>query len=288
MTIKMHPEMSPELGHKLAAAVDGMPAFPHSVQKILELTRDLNCAPKVLVQVIDKDPLMTIKVLRVVNSAHYGLPKQVTSIGHSVVYLGVNTIKNLALSIAAIGMLPKINIGGFDAQQYLLHSLATASIAKQLALRLHDVDPMDCYIAGLLHDFGKVVFAQHMPMEFRKAREISMWNETSLHLALREVIGVDHAVVGAMLVEKWRFAPSLIETIRSQFDSEPPDTSMVACVFAANQISKSLKLGFGGNVVVEPFPPSVAQRLGGNLRDTIASLGDVYALYDTSMIFTTI
>ncbi|MBP8053664.1 MAG: HDOD domain-containing protein [Burkholderiaceae bacterium] len=277
--------MAPELAYKLAAAVDGMPAFPHSVQKILELTRDMNCAAKDLVQVIEKDPLMTVKVLRVVNSAHYGLPKQVTSIGHSVVYLGFNTIKNLALGIASIGMLPKINVGGFDAQQYLLHSLATASIAKQLALRLHDVDPMDCFIAGLLHDFGKVVFAQHMPLEFRKALEISLWNETSLHQALREVIGADHAVVGAMLVEKWRFAPNLVETIRSQGESNPPDTSMVACVFAANQISKKLKLGFGGNVFVEPLPPSVAQRLGGDLEATIASLGDVQALFEGSKIF---
>lgn len=124
--------MSPELSQKLAAAVDGMPAFPKSVQKILELTRDVNCTPKDLVQVIDKDPVVTVKILKVVNSAYYSLPKQITSISHAVVYLGFNTIKNLALSIAAIGMLPKDNAAGFDAQQYLLHSLATASIAKQL------------------------------------------------------------------------------------------------------------------------------------------------------------
>lgn len=278
--------MSPELAQKLTDAVDRMPAFPQSVQRILELTRDMSCAPKDLVQVIEKDPLMTVKVLRVVNSAHYSLPKQVTSIGHSVVYLGFNTIKNLALGIAAIGMLPKTNLSGFDGQQYLLHSLATASIAKQLALRLNDVDPMDCFIAGLLHDFGKVVFAQHMPAEFHKAMEISLWNESSLHLALRDVVGADHAVVGAMLIEKWRFAPDLVETIRSQFDAQPPDTSMVACVFAANQISKKLKLGFGGNVFVAPFPAAVIRRLGGDLDATIATLGDVHGLYDSSLIFT--
>ncbi len=107
-------------------------------------------------------------------------------------------------------------MGGFDGQQYLLHSLATAGIAKQLASRVGDADPMDCFIAGLLHDFGKVVFAQAMPQEFRRALEVSQWQETSLHQALREIIGVDHAVVGAMLVEKWRFAPQLVEAIRNQ------------------------------------------------------------------------
>ncbi|MFY8041295.1 MAG: HDOD domain-containing protein, partial [Rhodoferax sp.] len=127
--------MSPELSQKLTAAVDGMPAFPKSVQRILELTRDVNSTPKDLVDVIDKDPVVTVKILKVVNSAYYSLPKQITSIGHAVVYLGFNTIKNLALSIAAIGMMPKDNAAGFDVQQYLLHSLATAGIAKQLAIK---------------------------------------------------------------------------------------------------------------------------------------------------------
>jgi putative nucleotidyltransferase with HDIG domain len=280
--------MSPELSLKLAAAVDGMPAFPKSVQKILELTRDVNCSPKDLVQVIDKDPVVTVKVLRVVNSAYYSLPKQITSINHAVVYLGFNTIKNLALSIAAIGMLPASNAAGFDGAQYLIHSLSTAAIAKQLALRLDDADPMDCFIAGLLHDFGKVVFAQFMPDEFRKALESSQWNERSLHLALRDLIGADHAVVGAMLVEKWRFPAELVETIRCQYGPEVKDTPMIACVFAANQISKKLEFGFGGNPYVEELPPTIAKRLGGSLDEVIASLGDLTSVFEDAKIFSKI
>jgi len=277
--------MSPELTKKLAAAVDGMPAFPKSVQRVLELTRDVNTMPKDLVEVIDKDPVLTVKILKVVNSAYYSLPKQITSVGHSVVYLGFNTIKNLALSIAAIGMLPKTNEAGFDGQQYLLHSLATAAIAKQLALKVDDADPMDCFIAGLLHDFGKVVLAQFMPKEFRAALDVSQQNGTSLHLALRDVIGVDHAVVGAMLVEKWRFAPKLIETIRHQYGPELADSDMIACVFAANQISKKLNFGFAGNHLVDDFPPRVAKRLGGTLDEVIARLGDLNPLFEEAQVF---
>ncbi len=280
--------MSPELSHKLAAAVDGMPAFPKSVQKILELTRDVNCAPKDLVQVIDKDPVVMVKVLRVVNSAYYSLPKQITSINHAVVYLGFNTVKNLALSIAAIGMLPADNAAGFDGQQYLLHSLATAGIAKRLALRVDDADPMDCFIAGLLHDFGKVVFAQFMPQEFRKALETSQSDASSLHLALRALIGVDHTVVGAMLVEKWRFPADLIEIIRHQHGPDLKDTPAIACVFAANQISKKLEFGFGGNPCVEELPPTIAKRLGGTLDEVIVSMGDLTSVFEEARIFSKI
>ena len=69
--------MSPKLARTLAAAVEGMPAFPKSVERILELTRDANCTPKDLVQVIDQDPVLTVKILKVVNSAYYSLPKQI-------------------------------------------------------------------------------------------------------------------------------------------------------------------------------------------------------------------
>lgn len=280
--------MSPELTKKLTAAVEGMPAFPKSVQRVLELTRDVNSTPKDLVEVIDKDPVLTVKILKVVNSAYYSLPKQITSVGHSVVYLGFNTIKNLALSIASIGMLPKSNEAGFDGQQYLLHSLATAAIAKQIAMKSGDADPMDCFIAGLLHDFGKVVLAQFMPKEFRVALEVSQQEGSSLHLALRDSLGVDHAVVGAMLVEKWRFAPQLVETIRHQYGPELADSDMIACVFAANQISKKLHFGFAGNTLVEEFPASVVRRLGGDLDTVLASLGDLTALYEEAQVFSKI
>jgi putative nucleotidyltransferase with HDIG domain len=280
--------MSPELTQKLTAAVDKMPAFPQSVEKILTLTRSLDTTPKDLVEVIDKDPVVTVKVLKVVNSVYYSLPRQVTSISHAVVYLGFNTIKNLALSIAAIGMLPKENRAGFDAQAYLLHSLATASIAKKLATKVGDTDPMDCFIAGLLHDFGKVVFAQFMPDEFRLALASSKSTGASLHAALTETIGADHAIVGAMLAEKWRFAPALIETIRHMSPRDLGDSDMIACVFAANQISKQLKFGDAGNPLVDELPTHLQKRLGGNFESVIALLGDPHAIFEEAQVFATL
>ena len=277
--------MSPELSLKLASAVDAMPAFPKSVQRILELTRDVNCTPKDLVEVIDKDPVVTVKILKVVNSAYYSLPKQITSIGHAVVYLGFNTIKNLALSIAAIGMLPKDNDSGFDVQQYLLHSLATAAVAKQLALRMDEADPMDCFIAGLLHDFGKVVFAQLMPNDFKSALLLSKDGAMSLYTATQQTIGADYALVGAMLAEKWRFAPHLIETIRHQHIENLKDTDMIACVFGANQICKKLSFGFGGNYCIDELPEKMQRRLGGSLDAVIASMGDWGPLFEVAKIF---
>ena len=182
-------ELSEELNKKLGEAVERMPAFPKSVQKILELTRDLNCSPEVLVQVIENDPVITMKILRVLNSAYYRLPSKITSINHSVVFLGLNTVKNIALSIAAIGNLAKKNAAGFDVGQYLLHSLSTAAIAKHLCGKVGGADPMDCYVAGLLHDFGKIVFAQFMPEQFKMALEKSPADNIALFTAEQAATG---------------------------------------------------------------------------------------------------
>lgn len=281
-------ETSTELTRKLSAAVEKMPAFPKSVQRVLEITRDINCNPKDLVVVIEKDPVMTMKLLRILNSAYYSFPTPITSVNQSVVYLGINTIKNMALSFAAAGMLPQQNAAGFDIQRYLMHSLTTASLARMLCQKFgaSGADPTDCYIAGLLHDFGKVVFAQFMPAEFKEALAMSEDQTTSLHAAEKKIIGADHSLVGAMLVEKWQFPKSLTETIRHHHGDISPENTLQSCLFVADQISKKLSMGNSGNLLVENLPPGLSSRFGGNMDDIIARLGDLSSMVEEARSFT--
>jgi len=278
----------PELNRRISDAVERMPAFPKSVQKLLQLTRDINCQPKDLVSVIETDPVMTVKILKVLNSAYYSLPNKITSINRSVVYLGINTIKNLALSIAAIGVLPKENKAGFDSHRYLLHSLTVAGVARLLCAKVGaGTDPMDCHIAGLLHDFGKVVFAQFMPEEWVTAMTLSRESAMPLYLAERKIIGVDHAAVGAILAEKWQFSKSLTDSIRFHHDGEAGDSAMSACVFAANQMSKTLAMGLDDSTA-EELPPAVAARCGGSLGELALSLGDLSRTVEEAKLFSQI
>ncbi len=277
-----------ELNRKISDAVEKIPAFPKSVQKLLQLTRDINSQPKDLVSVIETDPVMTVKILKVLNSAYYNWPNKITSINRSVVYLGVNTIKNLALSIAAIGVLPKENKAGFDIQRYLLHSLTVAGVAKRLCAKVGaGTDPMDCHIAGLLHDFGKVVFAQFMPEEWAAALALSRESAIPLYLAEQKAIGVDHAAVGAMLAEKWQFPNALAESIRLHHDGENCNSPMSACVFAANQIGKRLAAA-PDDSNVEELPPAVAAHCGGDLDELLDTLGDLSKAVEEARVFSQI
>jgi putative nucleotidyltransferase with HDIG domain len=270
-------EISTELSKKLSDAVDKMPAFPKSVQRILELSRDINCPPKELVSVIEKDPVMTMKLLRTLNSAFYSLPKQITSVNHSIVFLGLNTIKNMALSIAVIGTLPQHNNAGYDIQRYLMHSLVTASLARLLCQKFSKdgTDPGDCNLAGLLHDFGQIVFAQFMPEEFKKALSYSADNNVPLFIAERHIIGVDHSAVGAMLVERWQFPKNLSEAIRHHHDGTISNSTLHHCLFVADQLSKHKTLCNSGTAMVNELPAAMADRFGGNLDEIIVQLGDL-------------
>jgi putative nucleotidyltransferase with HDIG domain len=283
-------QLSLELERKLGQAVERMPAFPRSVQRVLELTRNINCLPKDLVGVIEKDPVMTMKILKVINSAYYNLPNKITSVNQSVVYLGLNTIKNLALAFAAVGILPRMNAAGFDIQRYLIHSLTTAAMARQLCSQYArgEADPGDCYIAGLLHDFGKVVLAHSLAEEFRavlaKAHGIDGSPGMPLHQAEREVIGVDHGYIGAKLAERWQFPEHLVEVIRLHH-SEEGEGAMIDCLRVANQISRKHELGDGGNPWREEEPCAAPQRFGADLAAVEATLGDLQKIYDDAMAF---
>lgn len=276
-----------ELERKLGIAIERMPAFPKSVQKILELTRNINCLPKDLVGVIEKDPVMTVKILKVINSAYYSLPNKITSVGQSVVYLGINTIKNLSLGFAAVGIIPRFNSAGFDIQLYLMHSLVVASIGRQLAMQgaKGEVDPSDVYIAGLLHDFGKAVFAQFMAAEFRAAMTHAAENKIPLHEAEMLVIGTDHAFVGAMLAKRWQFADELVQCIHDHHREDAEPSAMLDCLRTANQIARKLELGNSGNPWREGEAPAAPERFGDDLDATIASLGDMQRFISDAQMF---
>jgi HD-like signal output (HDOD) protein len=124
-----------------------------------------------------------------------------------------------------------------------------------------------------------------MPDEFRLALETSKQLHIPLHEALRQTLGADHTVTGALLLEHWRFAWRLVETIQNMHGPQVKDTPMIACVFTANQISKKLQLGFAGNRYVEPLTEAMQKRLGGDLDAVITQLGDLKPLIDEARLF---
>ncbi len=279
-------ELTPELERKLGQAVERMPAFPRSVQRVLELTRNINCPPKEIVGVIEKDPVMTMKIFKVINSAYYSLPNKITSVGQSVVYLGINTVKNLALGFAAVGILPRTTAAGFDIQRYLLHSLVVAGVARQLGQTYarDELEPGDCYVAGLLHDFGKIVLAQFLPAEFSEAMRLSAERGRPLHEMEVQVVGVDHGVVGALLAQRWTFPVELVESIRDHHNPRV-HSALLDCLRTADQIVRLRGIGDSGNPWRDNETPLAPERFGDDLDAVITRIGTLDKIVDEAMVF---
>ena len=261
---------------ELVAFVEKMPAFPNSVHRIWQLAADMNASSKDIVQVIETDPVMTLKILKVINSPFYGLPQKISSIHRAVVHIGINTITNMALSVAAMGVLKPHNDAGFDTTEFLLHSLGTASICKLLAekLQIPAIQCSDYFVAGLLHDFGKMIFAEYIGESYKTVLETSWQQRVALQDVEMYVFGVDHSTVGRLLAEHWAFHPVLVDAI-NHHHSPDVRTPLEDCLYAANQISKQLQFGFAGNPLVEPLPDTVVARFGMDMPALIESLGDL-------------
>jgi len=271
---------------ELIAFVEKMPAFPKSVQRVVQLTSDINAPAKEIVRVIESDPVMTVKILKVINSAFYGLPQKITSIQRAVVHMGLNTIKNLALSVAAMGVLKPTNKADFNTQDFLLHSLTTASICRLLAEKLNvkGSECSDYFVAGLLHDFGKIVFAEFDPDNFKLALEKSLEKDIPLHQTETEFMGINHTQVGKILAEKWELDPILIDAIEHHHDNNSKNL-LTNCVATANQISKKLQFGFSGNPVIDQSVDEILPKFNLSLDDLITSLGDLSAIKSEALSF---
>ena len=264
--------MRQDLLIQLGTAVNTVPVFRQSAQRVLALCADTQCKPADLVNTIYQDPILTLKVLKVVNSPHYNLGHKVTSIEHALVHMGMNPIKNLLLPLTSSRQFIEDKNFGFDTHQYLLYLLSTAHLAKHLALSIQYSDPMECFVAGLLHDFGKLVLAHALPQEFAAALTRSRNTQQPLRDALQNTLNIDYAHLSAHLMEEWKFSAPLVLAVRHQHHDQVQNTDMNICVFAAIQISKHLNFGFGGDNCAAPFPDAVQNRLGGTMEQVIAAL----------------
>ena len=266
-------------------AVEQIPAFPESVQRVLTLAADISCSPRDLIDVIKHDPIFTLKILRVVNSPFIGLAREIRSIEQAGVYLGLNTIKNMALNLAAVGALPKKNKADFDMAGFWLHSLAVGVTARKLAALRRAEPPFEEYFsAGLLHDVGKVVLALHAPDQFTRALALAREQRMHLYQAEQEVLGATHAEIGRMLAERWGLPRTLVSGIALHHGEQETESSgMAACIQTADVVCKTLRLGFAGDPLTRPVDWNEDGPV--NVKELVEAMPDLNEELDKARVF---
>ncbi len=250
---------------KIIENVDKLPSLPTSVGKVIEVANNLKASPNDLSNVIKVDPVLTAKVLKLINSAYFSMPDQVTNLNRAIILLGVNTIKNLAISTAVVGQFSKTRHPLFDMDKYWKHCMAVAVISKQIAAHMK-VDRRfleEYFIAGLLHDIGEIVIIELFPEKLDEIMaRITQAGQTSEE-AEREVLGATHAEIGGALGKHWKISDNLISVIEEHHDPNIVGdfAQIVLTVHVANIIANQKSIGMpGGNVV--PPAPEIIEKLG--------------------------
>lgn len=260
--------MSDDAVRKIETYIQKMPSLPTTVAKVLEVCNNPRTSPADLNHVISLDPVLVGRVLKLINSAYYSLSQQVTSLVRAIIMLGINTVKNLALSSAVLHNLSsRKDFQALDMEGFWRHSLCVGVAAKVIARR-RGVDPKlaeEYFAAGLLHDIGKIPLNAVLAKEYVLAVSTSDRERISLHVAEQRIIGIDHAVAGAMIAAAWKLEGAVGDAIERHHDYlnyQGPHKDILYSVVLANRFASVMEIGFSGNRYPEKLDPSVWEFLG--------------------------
>lgn len=187
-----------------------LPTLPDVVFKVNEVVNDPNTSAVDLENVISHDQAIAAKVLKLVNSAFYGLPGRVDTLARAIPLLGFSTVRNLVLSVSIFDL---VTIGGFDMKDFWRHSFATSVAASTIAKADGLPDAESLSLAGLLHDIGKVLLLKSFTNEYRAVVDMMNKKQITFLQAERSLYQTDHAEVGAAIAEKWGFPPNITAAI---------------------------------------------------------------------------
>ncbi len=248
--------------------IEKMPSLPTTVTKILEVCNDPRVSPADLNRIISVDPVLMGKVMKLINSAYYGLSQEVTSLVRAIIMLGINTVKNLALSTAVLATVGRnSNFQALNMEGFWRHSLCTG-VTGRLIAKKRKIDSKvleEYFIAGLLHDIGKIPLNNRLVEDYIAAMSDSDIHHSALYTSEQRVFGIDHTNVGHMILQTWK----LDETIRDAvlFHHRPLEYSgnhrdVVYSTACSNYFANFFEIGFSGDRYPEKLPQEVFTYLG--------------------------
>ena len=262
-----------DIKDKITAYIKKMPSLPVSVDKVLQICRNAYPDPSDLNSVISLDPVLTGNLLKLINSAYYGLNTHIVSISRAIIMLGINTVKNMALSTAVFGTFPKDkNETGLNMVDFWHHSLSVGVTSKLLAVK-QGVEPIlaeEYFTAGLLHDIGKIPINAVKPRDYLLVISAAENGQKSLYTAENEKIGLNHCTTGDMILKTWNIEGAIADVVMYHHDTSGYSgmySNVVNNVAIANYFSCINEIGFAGNRIPDKPDSKIWEAAG--LDDSI-------------------
>jgi putative nucleotidyltransferase with HDIG domain len=288
------PGEEPLSAEAILSRVDNLPTIPLLALKVGELVNDPRASARDIAQVMESDPSLSAKVLRLVNSPYYGIPGGVTDVQRAISFIGFNTLHQLVLSVAVLDSLRTPAGAAFNARGLWTHSLAVAVCAESIARHVQHRDPGSCFTAGLLHDVGKIALAIAAPERFGAALDDAQRNGIPMARAEHAAGLPSHDKVGSRLARRWKFPAPLLVPIETHHTIELPEArsklapSLVAVadiVNAADHICRFYGIGDSGSPPPERSALRSLERLGIGMSQVERIHGTTMRQLEASKIF---
>lgn len=231
---------------KLVRGLKTIPSLPTIYIKVNEIVNDPMSSAADLGRVIEKDPALTSKLLRLVNSAFYGFSGRIKTVTRAITIIGFNQLRDLVLAASVQKLFDGVQDNGISIRNLWAHNLACGIASRVLAVHRGEKNPESFFVAGLLHDLGRLMMLANYPEKYLTVCQTAIENQCLIHEVEVETFGFTHAQIGGELGRVWKLPGSLIEAISYHHDplKSTNSTKLTAVVHIADVLVHAFRFGF--------------------------------------------
>jgi putative nucleotidyltransferase with HDIG domain len=225
--------------------IEFLPPFPYTIAKVMEKMKNPAVSYEEIADIIKLDPSIATNMLRLCNSSFFGLKRKITSINEAIVYIGLKQIRKILFFSGSKQYFEKKQEGyEFNSGELLLHSVAATIIGEKLREKIGVGDSDLIFISTLLHDIGKIILSEYVYDEYSKIDKLVNEGKMTFNDAEVSLFTMDHAEIGAKILELWKFTPDVISAVKKHHTAlTEEDTHLDNIVRLADTIAMTMGIG---------------------------------------------
>lgn len=248
---------------KLVKSISKLASLPTIYYKIDEALQDPKTSNRLLADILSEDTALTARLLRLANSAYFNFPGKIDTVTQAIMVIGTRQLKEIVLASSIVNAFKDIPNELINMESFWRHSIACGVAARVIASLRREANVETLFVAGLLHDIGRLVLFKEKAAAMQEALESNQNSDTPLYVAEKEVLGFSHSKLGGMLLTEWRLPKRLIDT--TTYHHRPllsreyqVETSIV---HIADIVAHSLELGSSGERYTQPLDTKAWEKL---------------------------
>ena len=253
-----HNQSSPS---ELVQGVVGLISLPDVCVRVKEMVDDPNCSASDIGKVVSKDAALTVRLLRIVNSAFYQFPSKIETVSRAITIVGNRELRDLVFAASVASIFEKVSSDLIDIESFWRHAVYCGIVSRIIARKCQVLHKERLFVAGLMHDIGRLVIAFKLPTECRQVLRYMKEHDVPLHVAEKEILGFDHAEIGAELMQAWSLPQThQLAALNHHNPNKASDFVLEASiVYLANIITELAEAGTDDVDILRSVPDEIWQ-----------------------------